>query len=54
MIFSPKTGRITIEFQPGADAAEGLEGQVSGRVGNSSEWNLSVTHPCGVAPVSSP
>jgi hypothetical protein len=27
-----ETGRIEIEFQPGADAAEDLEGQVSGRV----------------------
>ncbi len=32
VVFIPETGRIKIEFQPGADAAEDLEGQVSGRV----------------------
>lgn len=32
VVFSPDTGRIKIEFQPGADAAVDLEGQVSGRV----------------------
>jgi hypothetical protein len=32
MVFSPETGRIKIELQPGADAAEDLEPQVSGRV----------------------
>ncbi len=32
VVFSPETGRITIELQPVTDAAEDLEGQVSGRV----------------------
>ena len=32
VVFSPDTGRIKIEFQPDADAAVDLEGQVSGRV----------------------
>jgi len=32
VVFSPETGRIKVELQPGADGAEDLEGQVSGRV----------------------
>ena len=32
VVFSPETGRIKIQLQPGADAAEDLERQVSGRV----------------------
>lgn len=32
VVFIPETGRIKIQLQPGADAAEDLEGQVSGRV----------------------
>jgi hypothetical protein len=32
VVFSPETGRIKVELQPGADGAEDVEGQVSGRV----------------------
>jgi hypothetical protein len=32
VVFMPETGRIKIQLEPGADAAEDLGGQVSGRV----------------------